>query len=119
MEEWVETYGEVPMQMDWNPAQARSRGDENRAVRFEAANGRWPNAKRVYDRFGSWEAGVRAALGDGPLPRAPRTDRSRGCGVQCRGRGCPNTLVIPQDHGLCGFCLVELGIIEERELVAA
>jgi hypothetical protein len=51
---------------DWNPWQARDRlGDEARARRFES--GHWPWYTSVVIRFGSWNAGIRAA---GFTPRA-------------------------------------------------
>lgn len=59
--EWVSEYGEPPAISDWSPIAARSLNDEARARRFEDAGGRWPWFTLVVRRFGSWNAGIRAA----------------------------------------------------------
>jgi hypothetical protein len=67
--EWVTLYGEPPASPDWMPATARGRlHDEDRARRFEEADGYWPCGETVHRVFGSWTAATRAA---GFNPRAP------------------------------------------------
>lgn len=66
--EWAERYGEPPGEADWNPLQARANNDEERAKRFEDANGYWPWMTVVYRRFPSWNAAIEAA---GFTPRKP------------------------------------------------
>lgn len=66
--EWVYLYGEPPAICDRGPSMARSElHDEQRAVRFEQANGHWPWFTVVVRRFGSWNAALEAA---GFTPRA-------------------------------------------------
>lgn len=64
---WARLYGEPPAGPDWNPTQARYRGDETRARRFEQADGHWPYMTTVVRVFGSWNAAIRQA---GFEPRA-------------------------------------------------
>lgn len=66
--EWAELYGEPPAMPDWSPSSARHLGNPERAERFLSANGRWPWATKVHQRFGSWNAALEAA---GFKPRAP------------------------------------------------
>lgn len=69
IQDWAVAYGEAPACDDWNPTGARGKlGDEERAARFEAADGRWPHANTVRREFGSWADGLIAA---GFEPRAP------------------------------------------------
>lgn len=58
--EWNALYGEPPAVLDWNPNKARANGYEERALRFEDDD-RWPWFTTVVHRFGSWNAGIRAA----------------------------------------------------------
>jgi hypothetical protein len=66
--EWVAVHGEPPAKADWTPADARRCNDEERALRFERADGYWPCGTSVIERFGSWSAAVVAA-GFVPRPR--------------------------------------------------
>lgn len=62
IQDWNEMYGEPPAAPDWGPTIARGQlHDEERANRFEAAEGRWPWFTIVVRRFGSWNAGIVAA----------------------------------------------------------
>lgn len=67
--EWASLYGEPPAIVDWNPHRARHRRhDDARARRWETVDGHWPWFSLVFDRFGSWNAAIRAA---GFTPREP------------------------------------------------
>lgn len=77
--EWNDTYGEPPASPDWMPARARINNDEERARRFERADGYWPCGETVHHRFGSWNAALKAA---GFEPRAAHG----GAGNQLRKR---------------------------------
>lgn len=68
IQEWVALYGDPPAIPDWSPYHARALHDEERARRWERADGRWPWYTVVFNRFGSWNEGLRAA---GFEPRAP------------------------------------------------
>lgn len=59
--EWAGIYGEPPAIPDWNPYSAREINDEQRALRFEAAQHYWPWFTSVVLRFGSWNAAIEAA----------------------------------------------------------
>jgi hypothetical protein len=59
IQEWTERYGEPPTFLDWHPASARRRGQQERIDRFYA--GDWPVSKTVATRFGSFRAGILAA----------------------------------------------------------
>lgn len=61
IQEWARLYGDRPAQPDWNPWQARALGQEDRAQRFESANGYWPGFTTLVDVFGSWNAAIEAA----------------------------------------------------------
>lgn len=62
IQEWARVYGEPPAMPDWNPWSARNQlHDEERARRWERANGRWPWFTSVVIRFGSWNEGMLAA----------------------------------------------------------
>lgn len=77
--EWAAIYGEPPAIPDWGPSSARSRGDEARAARFEAAHGKWPWFTIVVRRFGTWNAAIEAAGFSGRC-------NSGGCGNMMRRR---------------------------------
>jgi len=78
--DWALEYGEPPSMPDWDPWRARHRlGDDGRARRFEAADGRWPNFTVPVLEFGSWNAAIAAA---GFEPRA----RGGGGGNNARRR---------------------------------
>lgn len=56
---WNDLYGKPPNATDWNPAQARRLGHDERAARFD--EGLWPYVTTVLSRFDSWNAAIRAA----------------------------------------------------------
>lgn len=56
---WVETYGEPPGEVDWNPNLARRRDHLHRVERYETGN--WPSHATVTYHFGSWNAAIEAA----------------------------------------------------------
>ena len=60
IQEWASLYGQPPRMSDWNPHKARAEGDDWRAERF-LGDDRWPWFTSVVRRFGSWNAGIRAA----------------------------------------------------------
>lgn len=64
--EWSDENGEPPTATQWNPAQARQQGLNWMADRYQS--GAWPATSHVQHRFGSWNAGIRAA---GFTPRKP------------------------------------------------
>lgn len=66
---WAAEHGEPPAIADWCPTMARSTlHDEERARRWELADGTWPHFQTVCRRFGTWSAAIEAA---GFTPRAP------------------------------------------------
>lgn len=68
--DWVAEYGEPPAAPDWMPSKAKSLNDPDRERRGREgiAARRHPDARWVFERFGSWNALIRAA---GYPPRAP------------------------------------------------
>jgi len=69
IQDWAAIYGEPPSSVDWNPWAARHVvHDEERARRWERADGRWPWFTIVHQRFGSFSEGLLAA---GFQPRDP------------------------------------------------
>lgn len=68
IQEWAAEHGEPPAVCDWGPTYARILHDEDRARRFEVADGCWPHAVTVRRMCGSWAAALTAA---GFEPRAP------------------------------------------------
>lgn len=70
---WVAEHGEAPRSVDWNPSDARRRGDVACAQRFEDGDGRWPSSTTVHKVFGAWNRAIAAA---GFEPRAPHRPRS-------------------------------------------
>lgn len=57
---YAERYGRPPAAADWSPALARAQGRPDRAERFKA-DGIYPYARTVTERFGSWNAAIEAA----------------------------------------------------------
>lgn len=87
IQEWAHIYGEPPGMMDWNPWGARNQiHDEQRALRWEEADGRWPWFTIVVNRFGTWSNGIEAAGferrapngGGGNMERRRATSSERG-----------------------------------------
>lgn len=75
---WHKRYGEPPRMIDWEPARARRCGQGWRAERFES--GRWPTARMVRTRFGTFNLAIKAA---GIAPRrAPARVRRHLSGPQ-------------------------------------
>ncbi len=69
IQEWASIHGEPPAMADWNPTRARNfLHDEERARRFEDADGYYPWMTLVVRVFGSWNAAI-AAAGFKPRPR--------------------------------------------------
>ena len=67
IQDWAAIYGEPPAVKDWSPTGARYLHDEKRAHRFESESPRWPWFTLVVNRFGTWNAAIKAA---GFEPRA-------------------------------------------------
>ena len=57
--DFAERYGRPPQVLDWNPAMARAQGFPERAERFYEDG--WPHVQYLQKRFGSFNAGIRAA----------------------------------------------------------
>lgn len=85
IQEWIAEYGDPPSVNDWGPYRARhALGDEERAARFEQADGAWPSVTTVYATFGSFNAALvaaglnpRAAHGGGGNERRRRPARAK------------------------------------------
>jgi transposase-like protein len=81
MQEWATIYGEPPTNNDWNPYGARRLGDEERAQRYLAQPGYWPEHMAVYRHWGSWNAAIEAA---GFVANAPNGSAARQHGPKDR-----------------------------------
>jgi hypothetical protein len=61
IQEWERIYGEPPAIPDWSGYIAERNGDWERSRRYYDADGYWPSFMTIVERFGSWNAGIRAA----------------------------------------------------------
>lgn len=78
IQEWARRYGTPPASTDWNMAFARRYAAPKRLVELEQRHREhaWPGAGTVMERFGSWNAAMRAA-GFKPLPPSSGRRRER------------------------------------------
>lgn len=73
--EWIDLFGQPPTATDWNPAAARLVGRLDLAERTLGTERPWPSPTLVIERFGSWNAGLRAA-GVATVERGRRRDQA-------------------------------------------